>query len=84
MKPNGAKRISARELGPLIRFAAQNRGTIIRLTLAMTRRSGHPVRRHQVERWLHPDPERRTEPLLAAGLLLIEEGRKLMQAKKTK
>lgn len=43
--------------------------------------SGRPWNRQQVDAWLHPDPERRHEPKLGAGLALIEAVGRVREAR---
>jgi hypothetical protein len=40
----------------------------------LTKRTKKSWRRENIERWLHEDPEKRTQPLLGVGLLLVEIG----------
>ena len=46
--------------------------------------TGEPVGRHKIERWLHPDPERRVQPGLGSGLLLVETWKKKRKTKRNK
>lgn len=41
-----------------------------RLADALSEATGTPVSRTTVERWLHPDPAKRQQPLLGGGLLV--------------
>lgn len=69
---------SAAALKPLIDFATKNRGTIITLADILSKRTGQTIFRQSVEKWLHPKIKKRMEPKLGIGLLLIEEGAKLI------
>lgn len=63
----------------LIDHAAKTRGAEIALAERMTKRTGQQVLRQQVQGWLNPDPEKRIEPKLGVGLMLILEGRAMIQ-----
>lgn len=67
-------------LAPLIEYASHNPGTIARVTERMCKLTGKNVHRQLVESWLHVDPEKRVEPRLSTGLLLL----KLWQQMKAK
>jgi len=70
---------SAAALKPLIDFAQKNRGTIITLADILSRRTGQTIFRQSVEKWLHPDAKKRMEPKLGIGLLLLEEGARVIE-----
>jgi len=42
--------------------------------------NGKPWRRQEIDVWLHPDPARRHEPRLGAGLALIEAVERVIEA----
>jgi len=80
MKDRSVK-VANKQLAPLIKFVHNNRGTINNLTKILSRRCGRKIRRENLERWLHQDPTKRTQPLLGVGLLLVEIGAKYMAGK---
>lgn len=47
-------------------------GSKEKIRQAMEARTGEPVPRERIERWLHTDPAKRKQPLLGNGLLLRE------------
>ena len=50
----------------------------------MTQESGRTFYRQEVALWIHPDPKKRAEPRLGAGLLLLFCGNKLRARGKRK
>lgn len=60
-------------LGFVIDHASKNRGTAKALRERMSQALGKPVHRQIVEGWLHADPDRRVEPKLGLGLILMRE-----------
>lgn len=82
MKKTTTEKLAADALSPLIKHAQANRGTIKALTERLEKVGGKPVNRVMVEGWLHPDPSRRVEPRLGAGLLLIAVGGEIMDKAK--
>jgi hypothetical protein len=65
-------------LQPIAEAAAEVHGSKKRLAEALTERTGQPVPRGRVERWLNKDPGKRQQPLLGSGLLLAEEAARLL------
>lgn len=63
-------------LKTLIEFAQQNKGsrstkgTINEVVERMTKLCGKPVHRNMVAKWLHPEADKRVEPLFGVGLML--------------
>ena len=69
-----SKEFSNQALDPHVRWVAEGsygdkRAT--RVAEIMTDITGKPVTRQMVERWLHPDADRRGHPFLGTGLLLL-------------
>lgn len=60
-------------LEPIVKGCLARRGMKKQLAAALSKRTGEPVPRERVERWLKTDPEKRQQPLLGSGLLLMEE-----------
>lgn len=61
-----------RELEPFIRVV-KRRGFVARTVRELNRVSqGRKWHRQQVDRWLDPDPGKRSEPLAGIGLVLID------------
>jgi hypothetical protein len=56
--------------------------TTTALAEALSARTGKKIHRQMVEGWLNPDRDKAIEPKLGIGLLLIEEGKKLIEAPK--
>ncbi len=79
MKDPYTQKLSDKSLQPLIKFCYQNRGTITVIKKLFDRRTGKEWKRENFERWLHPLPARRSQPLHGCGLLLAEIGAKLME-----
>lgn len=69
---NKDEQIADRELSPLIKFAEKNPGTITKVTARLEKLMGSKVHRQLVEKWLHPDPAKRTQPRFGVGLLLMK------------
>ena len=69
-----------REIEPICKMA-KRRGFTARLTRELNRISqGRKWHRQQVDRYLHADPEQRSEPMLGLGLVLIEAARRVNEA----
>lgn len=83
MSQNSERTVSARLLKPVRKYAATHRGAMSQIALKMSNKTGKPITRQQVEKWLCEDEQRRVEPGLGMGTLLIEIGDKL-RGKKTK
>jgi hypothetical protein len=64
--------LAERALRPLTKYAAKNRGTITLVADRLTKLNGSLVHRQLVEKWLHSDPKKRTQPLLGMGLMLMK------------
>lgn len=79
MKTTTPEAASAAALKPLIDHAQKHRGTIIELADVMSNRTGQKIYRQSVEKWIHPEADKRIEPKLGIGLILIEEGRKVIE-----
>lgn len=56
---------------PIILRCRERRGfaTLLIRQLALL---GHPVKRQAFSRWVHRDPEKRIQPSLGAGLMLLQ------------
>lgn len=69
-----------REIEPVVKMA-KRRGFTARLTRELNRISqGRKWHRQQVDRYLHPDPDQRSEPMLGLGLVLIEAANRVNAA----
>jgi len=65
---------SADQLQPVADYCAENRGAMADLVRAYGRlcgRADEKTVRRQVEQWLDSDEDRRVQPSLGAGLLLL-------------
>jgi hypothetical protein len=78
MKDRSVK-VANKQLAPLIKFAHNNRGTKNKLVKILSRRCGRQIHRENLDRWLHIDPAKRTQPLFGVGLLLVEIGDEYMR-----
>lgn len=67
-------------LEPIVKGCLARRGMKKQLAAALSKRTGEPVPRERVERWLKTDPEKRQQPLLGSGLMLKEEFDRLVGA----
>lgn len=56
----------------LSRYVHAERGRLAKVMAMFHERTGVEVHHPTMIRWLHPDPAKRTEPLLESGLVLIE------------
>lgn len=66
----------ARELEPFLQ-AVKRRGFVAKTVRELNRVSqGRKWHRQQIDRWLDPDPEKRSEPLAGIGLVLIDAMRR--------
>ena len=68
-------------LKEIIDATGKQYGSKKKLAEALTRRTGQPVPRDTIERWLHKDPKKRQQPLLGSGLLLALVFHELKQRK---
>ena len=59
-------------LEPLIAFAAAHKGTVSRVTARLEVLTGEKCHRQLVEKWLHHDPVKRTDPRMSTGMLLLK------------
>jgi hypothetical protein len=71
--------ITNKAFQPLIDFCHANRGAITRLKKRFDHVTGREWRRHNFERWLHPDPDSRVEPSYGSGVLLVAIGKEIME-----
>lgn len=78
-KRTNTTEIANEVIGPAIDYAAKNRGTMGALAERLSARLGYKVHRQLVQGWLHPDPERRIEPKLGLGLVILAECRGMME-----
>lgn len=65
-----AAEASEQALNHAVEFARE-RGRIQAIADLMTERTGDSVTRQMVSRWLNPDPDKRQQPSLGNGLLLL-------------
>lgn len=78
MKDKVTTRIANERLKELIEFTQNTHGSIKEITKRLSKRTKKQWNRENVERWLHKDPEKRSQPLLGVGILLIQIGRELI------
>jgi hypothetical protein len=80
-KENPTARAVEKELGPFIKLLASKtnapRPTKSAIADRLSKITGKPVTRQMVEKWLHPDPEKRTQALHGTGILLVKLLREL-------
>lgn len=69
-------------LAALVQYARDNRHAVATITRMMNERTGQNFLRQQVITYVHHDPNRRREPRLGVGLLLIEISRELVKGKR--
>jgi len=67
----------------IISHAESNRGTVAELTRRLNAKVSTTITRQDVEGWLHPKKDKRREPRLGVGLLLIETGMEVIKEKAT-
>lgn len=82
-KPQDTTAIANTALADLIDYAnnEKNVGTKKALAESLSARLGYKVHRQLVEGWLNPDPEKRIEPKLGLGLVIMDEGEKIVTGK---
>lgn len=64
------ERVAAAALGAAVEWA-KTPGRKTRIAHRLSEITGRSVSRQMVEKWLHPEPEKRREPLLGIGLSLM-------------
>lgn len=69
-KPLTATQVAERALATAIEFARE-RGRIQAIADLLSEKTGESITRQMVSRWLHPEPEKRQQPSLGYGLLLL-------------
>jgi hypothetical protein len=72
--PTAPPAVSQQALADAVEFAKLPRAKT-QIADELTALTGHRYLRQEVYRWLHPDPEKRQEPQLTVGLLLIAAAR---------
>jgi hypothetical protein len=80
-RPTVTERRSADALGPLIRYAATNRGALAQIAEELSRRTRKKQFAANVGTWLDSDPNKRAEPRLGLGLFLLDIQTDLDQGK---
>lgn len=78
--------ITAQLLAPLIKWTskgsrADRYGRKVRIAQRMTAAGKKTVTRQMVSMWLHPEIEKRTQPVMGFGVLLLAIGNQLMNEK---
>ena len=71
--PNGssaAEKAAAKFLLPVVKATDGKYGAQVRLAEMLGKRLGKRLSRHAMNRWLHDDTERQSQPPLGVGLLL--------------
>lgn len=71
-------------LAPLLAHRKKTDRFVTDVTERMSKRTRRKIQIQRVMTWLHPDPKRRQQPRLGAGLLLLEVGRELMAEHESK
>lgn len=81
-----AKEEANEALSALIEAVNGDFGAKTELAQKISAETGQEVPRQRIQLWLHPDPEKRVEPMLGMGLLLLRIGlgRKLTKQKQHK
>jgi hypothetical protein len=69
-------------LDPLAEFCNANVGSKIDLANRMTDALGYKIHRQIAEGWVHPDPDKRVEPKLGQGIVLLLVGAEMMKGSK--
>ena len=77
MATNRAKEFGAKALEKLVKYGRRNTKIYQLIADEMTKRANAKFHRQEIAVWLHEDEERRIEPRLGAGLLLIDVGNKV-------
>jgi hypothetical protein len=72
--PAAPPAVSEQALAEAIEFAREPRAKT-QIAAELSRLTGRRYLRQEVYRWLHPDPEKRQEPQLTVGLLLVAAAR---------
>jgi hypothetical protein len=72
MKHPLTSRLSNEQIGPLARFVRSQKGGLTEITRRLYSATGKRWNRASIEDWLHPKPNRRTQPLFGSGLLLVK------------
>lgn len=67
-------KVSETALAELIIHCNANPGAKSELALKMTEAVGYTIQRQVVEGWMHKDPEKRVEPKLGMGIVLLRVG----------
>src|SRR5262245_16503908 len=66
------RRLTDKQLGPLIKFANTHRGVKAHVQHTMSQRLDRQVTYPTVSKWLHPDPALRSMLDFETGLVLLE------------
>jgi hypothetical protein len=76
--PTPAADLAAKALAPILIWVEGERGRKAEF-VRRVQEAASPANltRNLVESWIHPDPTRRTQPLLPNGLLLLEVARQM-------
>lgn len=78
MRDKFTTKLAGERLMPLIKYVADNRGSTAEVQRRLKLKSGKQWNRENVQRWLHPEAKKRTQPLFGVGLLLVEIGQELL------
>ena len=70
------------EIAPVAKFAASHRGFRAALAMRLGERFKAKAKNWRVmlDLWITDNPERRTEPLVGTGIVLLEEAQRLMDS----
>lgn len=72
------KAVSDTALQPLIDFVNAENGRKAQLARLLGEAMGTEVHRQLVEGWVHPDPNKRVEPRMGLGIILLRVGGEMM------
>ena len=72
MKHPLTSKLSNEQIGPLARFVRSQKGGLTEITRRLFQKTGKRWNRASIEDWLHPEKQKRTQPLFGSGLLLVK------------
>ena len=71
MKRSADTKAADEFLAPVRAWVRGNHGALTKLADKISDLAGGEIHRQTLGRWLHADPEKRNQPTLGAGLLLV-------------
>jgi len=72
MKRSADTKAADEFLAPVRAWVRGNHGALTTIADAISKLAKGEIHRQTVGRWLHADPEKRNQPTLGAGLLLVK------------